>query len=121
MTPTIVSKDGKVVLITGSPGGRTIINTVLCVLINRLEYDLPPRDCVDFARHHHQWLPDRLQIEPALAKDHPRTVEALKSMGHTIDATPRRQGDAHSIFSDDATQSWMGVADARRAGAAAGG
>ena len=119
MTPTIVTKEGKVVLITGSPGGRTIINTVLCILINRLEYDLPPRDCVDFPRHHHQWLPDRLQLEPAIARDHPRTLEPLKNMGHAIDPTPRRQGDAHSIFYDDATQSWIGVADPRRSGFAA--
>jgi gamma-glutamyltranspeptidase/glutathione hydrolase len=120
MTPTIVTRNGRVVLVTGSPGGRTIINTVLCVLINRLEYHFTPRDCVESPRHHHQWFPDRIQIEPALAKDHPQTIDALKAMGHALDPTPRRQGDAHSIFYDDATQSWIGIADSRRSGAAAG-
>jgi gamma-glutamyltranspeptidase/glutathione hydrolase len=120
MTPTIVTKEGRPVLITGSPGGRTIINTVLCVLLNRLAYNMPPRESIDAPRQHHQWLPDRLQIEPALAKDHAAAIDALRTMGHTIDPTPRRQGDAHSIFYDPATKTWIGVADRRRSGSAAG-
>jgi gamma-glutamyltranspeptidase/glutathione hydrolase len=120
MTPTIVTRDRRAILVTGSPGGRTIINTVLCVLINRLEYERSPRDCIDAPRHHHQWLPDRIQTEPALARDHARTLQGLRAMGHIIESPPRRQGDAHSIFYDPASDSWVGVADTRRAGAAAG-
>ena len=119
MTPTIVTRDGRVTLVTGSPGGRTIINTVLCVLLNRLEYDMSPRESIDAPRHHHQWFPDRLQIEPGIARDHADTLQSLRTMGHAIDPTPRRQGDAHSIFYDPATSSWIGVADGRRSGAAA--
>jgi gamma-glutamyltranspeptidase/glutathione hydrolase len=119
MTPTIVTKDNKVVIVTGSPGGRTIINTVLCVLINRLEYDMSPRDCIDAPRHHHQWLPDRLQLEADLF-NRAELRESLRAMGHALDTTPRRQGDAHSIFYDPDTDSWLGVADPRRSGAAAG-
>jgi gamma-glutamyltranspeptidase/glutathione hydrolase len=119
MTPTIVLKDGRPVLITGSPGGRTIINTVLCVLLNRLEYRMSPRDCVDAPRHHHQWLPDRMQLEPALHANAALTA-ALGAMGHTIDPAPRRQGDANSIFYDESTGAYVGVADQRRAGSAAG-
>ena len=114
MTPTIVTRDGKVVLATGSPGGRTIINTVLCVLVNYIDYRMPPRQCVDSPRHHHQWFPDRIQAEPGVPR------EGLENLGHKFDPTARRQGDAHSIFYDPPSGQWIGVADTRRAGAAAG-
>ena len=58
MTPTMVTKAGKVVLITGSPGGRTIINTVLSVVLGVTEFGLNVREAVDAPRMHHQWLPD---------------------------------------------------------------
>ena len=66
MTPTMVLKNGKVVLLTGSPGGRTIINTVLTVVLGVTEYGLTGREAVDLPRMHHQWLPDRasLGVEP---------------------------------------------------------
>jgi gamma-glutamyltranspeptidase/glutathione hydrolase len=120
MCPTIVARDGKPILITGSPGGRTIINTVLCVVLNRIEFNMRPEACVAAPRHHHQWFPDRIQIEPLpeLSKD--RILTALKNMGHTIDPTPKPQGDAHSIFYDDKTTSWTAVSDQRRSGSAAG-
>jgi gamma-glutamyltranspeptidase/glutathione hydrolase len=119
MTPTIVTREGKAVVVTGSPGGRTIINTVLCVLINRLEYDLPPRECVDGPRHHHQWFPDRLHMESGLHAQQ-GVAERLGQLGHALDPTPRRQGDAHSIFYDPEAKNWVGVGDARRSGVAAG-
>ena len=118
MTPTIVAKDGRVVLVTGSPGGRTIINTVLCVVLNFLEFQMSPRDAVDAPRMHHQWLPDRLQLESQALDEHRGLVAGLNSRGHTIDVRPR-QGDAHSIFvTPDGDV--LGVADKRRSGAAAG-
>jgi gamma-glutamyltranspeptidase/glutathione hydrolase len=105
MTPTLVVKDGKVVLVTGSPGGRTIINTVLTVVLGVTEYGLTGREAVDLARMHHQWLPDRISLEPGVSDG---TVAKLRAMGHTIagdtDAQqgerrgPSRQGDAHTIW-----------------------
>nr|MDQ3418419.1 gamma-glutamyltransferase [Acidobacteriota bacterium] len=63
MTPSMVVKDGKVVLLTGSPGGRTIINTVFTIVFGVVEYGMNGRQAVDLARMHHQWLPDRVSIE----------------------------------------------------------
>src|SRR5206468_5889574 len=62
-TPTVVARDGKAVLITGSPGSRTIINTVLCILVNVLEFDMDVRAAVDAPRLHHQWFPDVARFE----------------------------------------------------------
>src|SRR3954469_3741435 len=96
MTPTIIVKNGKVVLVTGSPGGRTIINTVLNVVVNVVDYDMPIQDAVDAPRTHHQWLPDVLKFEVEGVMSHGDTVKALKAMGHKI-GDPGHQGDAHSI------------------------
>jgi gamma-glutamyltranspeptidase/glutathione hydrolase len=96
MTPTMVTKDGKLVLITGSPGGRTIINTVLAVVLGVVEYDLTGREAVDLPRVHHQWLPDNVSIEREGAP--PEAVfSALTSMGHTV-RQGAKQGDAESIW-----------------------
>jgi gamma-glutamyltranspeptidase/glutathione hydrolase len=96
MTPTMVTKDGKLVLVTGSPGGRTIINTVFTIVFGVVEYGLNGRQAVDLARMHHQWLPDRVTIE----KENGPTEEVLsklRAMGHDVTAGGR-QGDAHSIW-----------------------
>jgi len=95
MTPTMVVKDGKLVLLTGSPGGRTIINTVFTIVLGVTEYGLNGRQAVDLARMHHQWLPDRATLEEAAVPE--ATVGALKAMGHEI-RIQGRQGDAHSIW-----------------------
>ena len=96
MTPTIVTRNGKVVLITGSPGGRTIINTVFTIVLGVTEYGLTGREAVDLARMHHQWLPETVSIEqnggPADS-----VLEALRAMGHTVRAI-KTQGDAESIW-----------------------
>jgi gamma-glutamyltranspeptidase/glutathione hydrolase len=119
-SPTIVARDGKVVLVTGSPGGRTIPNTVLNVLLNVIDFGMDARQAVDAPRIHHQWLPDRVSVEPSLAKQHPATLEQLKQMGHTVKVDAGGQGDAHSIMVDMKTGKITGVSDQRRAGAAAG-
>src|SRR5207248_8664666 len=62
-TPTVVAKGGKVVLVTGSPGSRTIINTVLGVVVNVIDYGMDVRAAVDAPRLHHQWFPDVLRFE----------------------------------------------------------
>ena len=97
MTPTMVLKDGTVVLLTGSPGGRTIINTVFTIVLGVTEYGLTGREAVDLARMHHQWLPDRARIEKRDGVT-PETVAKLKAMGHDFDFMEGRQGDAHSIW-----------------------
>jgi gamma-glutamyltranspeptidase/glutathione hydrolase len=120
MTPTIVARNGRPVLITGSPGSRTIINTVLCVTLNTLEFQMPLREAVDAPRMHHAWFPDEVAIEPALLTDHPDVVKQLRAMGHTILDRPQPQGDAHSIYINPATGQYTAAADTRIGGAAAG-
>jgi gamma-glutamyltranspeptidase/glutathione hydrolase len=119
MCPTIVAKDGRVVLVTGSPGGRTIINTVLCVVLNVLEFGMPPREAVDAPRMHHPWLPDRLAVEQSALRQSPDLEPALRALGHAVTPVPR-QGDAHTIYVTPSGEQ-IGVADKRRSGAAAGG
>lgn len=116
MTPVIVLKDGKPFLVTGSPGGRTIINTVLCVVLNVLAFDMPVGDAVSAPRFHHQWLPDVTRFEGA--KAHPELVAKLKALGHAV--TEHRQGDAHSIWIDPKTGVRVGAADKRLDGKAVG-
>jgi gamma-glutamyltranspeptidase/glutathione hydrolase len=119
MTPVIVTKNGKVVMISGSPGGRTIINTVLCVLINRLEFGMTPRESVDAPRLNMTWFPDKVTAEADMFKDHSASLNQLEKMGHYIDPKPARQGDAHSIFVEIDGRI-IGVADKRHGGEGAG-
>jgi gamma-glutamyltranspeptidase/glutathione hydrolase len=95
MTPTMVLKDGKVVLLTGSPGGRTIINTVLRVVLAVTAFGMTGREAVDAPRLHHQWLPDRATIEEDGITE--EVAAQLRAMGHDV-RVAGRQGDAHSIW-----------------------
>ncbi|MGB2717551.1 MAG: gamma-glutamyltransferase [Vicinamibacterales bacterium] len=95
MTPTIVVRDGKAVLVTGSPGGRTIINTVLTIVLGITEYGLNGRQAVDLTRMHHQWLPEHVTLESGAVSQ--ATLAALRGMGHDV-RVQGRQGDAHSIW-----------------------
>jgi gamma-glutamyltranspeptidase/glutathione hydrolase len=115
-TPTIVVKDRKVVLITGSPGSRTIINTVLCILVNVIDYNMAIRSAVDAPRLHHQWFPDEARFEST--SEYAQAVEQLRKMGHIVVGS--RQGDAHSIWVDRKTGHYFGAADRRIDGKAAG-
>ena len=63
MTPTILAKDGKLFMVTGSPGGRTIINTVLETILDAVDFGMNAQEAVDAARFHHQWLPDVINYE----------------------------------------------------------
>jgi gamma-glutamyltranspeptidase/glutathione hydrolase len=126
-TPTIVARDGKPVLITGSPGGRTIINTVLCVVVNVCEFEMDLPAAVDAPRLHHGWFPDRVQIEAvddangngrqAKQAARQKLIESLQALGHDV-RTSERQGDAHSILIRSGV--YRGYADPRIAGRAAG-
>jgi gamma-glutamyltranspeptidase / glutathione hydrolase len=118
MSPTIVLKDSKVRLVTGSPGGRTIPNTTVWVVLNVLEFGLDPRAAVDAPRTHHPWFPDVLALEGKGWED--ATIEALKAKGHTIGHV-RVQGDAHTIVVDPVTGQRHGVADRRRSTSKAAG
>jgi gamma-glutamyltranspeptidase / glutathione hydrolase len=114
--PTIVTKEGKLFLLTGSPGGRTIPNTVLSILVNVLDYDMEIQAAVDSPRHHHQWFPDRIMMERI--KDRANIAGTLKSMGH--DVVNNRQGDGHTIQIDPKSGMFRGAADHRIDGQAAG-
>ena len=63
MAPTIIAKDGQLFMVTGTPGGRTIINTVLTTILNVIDFGMNAQEAVDAGRMHHQWLPDRLSVE----------------------------------------------------------
>ena len=115
--PTIVAKDGKVILVTGSPGGRTIINTVLEVVINVIDYDMPIQAAVDFPRMHHAWFPDEIQIEKVGSQA--KAADALRAMGHRV-AGVKEQGDGHSIWVNPKTGTYIGAADKRLSGKVAG-
>jgi len=117
-TPTLVLKDGQVRLVTGSPGGRTIPNTVLWVVLGLLEFELSPREAVDAARTHHAWFPDVITLEGTSWPE--STREALESMGHRV-RLGGLQGDAHTIVVDPATGKKHGIADHRRDTARASG
>ena len=110
MSPAIVMKDGELALVTGSPGGRTIINTVVNVLINTLAYDMDVRSAVDAPRYHHQWLPDSVTFETGGIPD--STVARLRAMGHAV-RVRGRQGDAHTITYDAKTRTAHGANDLR--------
>ncbi|MGE4084416.1 MAG: gamma-glutamyltransferase [Vicinamibacterales bacterium] len=82
MSPTILARDGKLAMVTGSPGGRTIINTVLMTILNVVDFGMNAQEAVDAGRIHHQWLPDRINYERyGFSAD---TIAKLKAMGHTV-------------------------------------
>ena len=114
-SPTMLAKNGKVVLITGSPGGRTIINTVLGIVLGVAEFDLAPVQAVAGARMHHQWFPDQLDLEDLENPPHSRIRSQLSNMGHTLGNRPK-QGSAHTIAIDVESGERTGIADQRRSG-----
>ena len=118
MTPTIVMKDGKVLFAVGSPGGSTIINTVLQVIVNVLDFGMNIQEAIDEPRFHHQWLPDKISWE--LFEFSRDTYDALEKMGHIFKETPEFIGDAHAIGVDPKDGARLGASDPRRGGIAVG-
>ena len=112
MTPTIVlRKDGSLWFTVGSPGGPTIINTVLCIITNVIDYEMNIQQAIDFPRIHHQWLPDELVGEPfGLSGD---TQRALAARGHKLGKL-RYLGDAEGIMIEEKTGMRLGATDPRR-------
>ncbi len=118
MSPTIVLKDGKPLLITGSPGGSTIITTTLQVVLNVLDHNMALNDAVGQPRFHHQWQPDRVIYERfGLSPD---TLARLQGMGHeqlTLLPWDGGLGDANSVLIRDGV--FHGMSDPRNDGGAA--
>ncbi len=113
MSPAIVTRNGQLLLVTGSPGGRTIPNTVLDVVLGVTAFNQSIRAAVDAPRLHHQWLPDSTSIEAGTVSD--ETIAALKARGHGVRIASGRQGDAHSIWFDAKTRTAYGANDRRTA------
>ena len=108
MTPTIVAKDGKPYLVIGSPGGRTIINTVFQTVLNVLEYNMRIDKAIEAMKIHHQWLPDMLVYEKHLLS--PDTRDALIKMGHTL-RPANNLGVLMGITYDPKLKVYVGAAD----------
>ena len=115
MSPTIVLKDGKPVLVTGSPGGSRIISTVLQVIVNVIDYHMDVAAAVAAPRLHHQWLPDEVRIEHGFSEE---TLAGLKAKGHTV-VEPMGQTSANSILVTP--DGLLGAPDPRTRGAEAAG
>jgi gamma-glutamyltranspeptidase/glutathione hydrolase len=81
MTPTIITRDGKLFLMLGAPGGSRIPNGVLQVILNVEDFHMNVQDAVDWPRFHHQWMPDELYVEKGISPD---TVALLRAMGHEV-------------------------------------
>jgi len=112
MSPTIVSKDGQIYLITGSPGGPTIPTTVLQVITNIIDYKMNPQDAVNTPRLHYQGLPDKILSEPKAIS--PRAFKGLQLRGYKIALSSRQWGAAESILVDSDTGIMSGVNDIRK-------
>jgi gamma-glutamyltranspeptidase / glutathione hydrolase len=115
MTPTFVlRKDGSLWFAVGSPGGPTIINTVLQVITNVIDFDMNIQQAIDAPRIHHQWLPDEIIYEPyGMSAD---TFRALEERGHKITDRPRYMGDAQGIMIEEKTGVRLGASDPRGGG-----
>jgi gamma-glutamyltranspeptidase/glutathione hydrolase len=117
MTPTIVTQDGKVLIVAGSPGGSRIITTTLQVILHLLDFNMNVREAVSLPRVHHQWYPKDLLIEPYGMS--PDTQRILEGRGHSLSPS-QFMGNAQAIFVDPETNIRYGSSDSRGIGAAQG-
>ncbi len=116
MTPTIVAKDGKPVFTAGSPGGKTIINTTMQLILNVIDHGMNIAESVEAGRIHHQWLPDVTSIEErAVSADSLKLYEAL---GHPV-RVRGEQGAAMAVYHDREAGLFLGASDSRRGDGAA--
>ncbi|HLF15781.1 MAG TPA: gamma-glutamyltransferase [Bacteroidota bacterium] len=118
MSPTIVSKDGRPVLIIGARGGSMIITSVLQAVINIVDYGLPPLEAVRAPRFHHQWKPDTLWFETGAFG--PEVRAELVRRGHSLREIAWKIGGIEAIYIDPETGTFHGVPDYREGGVAAG-
>jgi len=124
MTPTIVTKDGKIFLVLGSPGGSRIISTVANILMGVADYGMNIQEAVNAPRFHNQWLPDVASVEQWFSPD---TVRALEQIGHKIEFGENDGGEWHPYWSDGEcieidlkTGERLGASDWRNNGKAVG-
>jgi len=117
MTPTILLKDGKLFMVIGTPGGSTIITTVLQVILNVIQHGMNIQQAVAAPRVHHQWTPDFLYYEKDTLSD--EILKALLQRGYQLKERGSI-GDAHGIIIDPKTGKLWGGADPRMDGVAVG-
>lgn len=118
MAPTIIARDGQLFMVTGTPGGRTIINTVLTTILNVIDFGMNAQEAVDAGRIHHQWLPDRLSVERfAFSAD---TIAMLKAMGHAVEEGGSQGADQIIVFNQKDNMLEGGVDRRASDGGAAG-
>ncbi len=118
MTPTLVTQNGKLALVLGSPGGDTIPNTVAQVMRNLVDYGMTIDSAIAHPRIHEQWFPDKVRVEKQNAPPK-AALEDLVRRGHTLDLDVTPIGDANDILVDAAGVAW-GYADPREGGKAEG-
>lgn len=111
MSPTLVFKDGKVLMVTGSPGGSRIITTTLQVIMNVIDHEMNIAEATNAPRIHHQWFPDEIRVEEGLSPD---TIRLLEERGHKV-ALKNVMGSTQSIMKVDGVLA--GASDPRREGA----
>ncbi|MEX0976675.1 MAG: gamma-glutamyltransferase [Woeseia sp.] len=116
MTPTIVAQDGVPVFATGTPGGKTIINTTLQTILNVIDYEMNIAEAIEAPRIHHQWLPDRTLMERRGLS--PDTLNLYEALGHTLRQTDSI-GSAMGVYHDRNNSVFHGAADSRAADGAA--
>ncbi|MAG56731.1 MAG: gamma-glutamyltransferase [Planctomycetes bacterium] len=118
MTPTLLQRDGRVIMVIGSPGGPTIINTVLQCVLNVVDHDMDIAQAIAAPRVHHQWLPDRIVHEPFGIN--PDVLRGLRKRGHDTRARRGWMGDAHGILWDAERKMMTAASDPRNGGRAMG-
>ena len=113
MTPTIVAQDGEPVFATGSPGGKTIINTTMQTILNIIDHGFNIAEAIEAGRIHHQWLPETLMIEEGFGPD---TKKLLQEKGYRLYPSST-MGSVQAILKDG--EYFYGAADPRRPGSGA--
>lgn len=117
MTPTILTRDGRLLMVTGSPGGPRIISTTLLTILGVVDSGMDVKAAVSAPRFHHQWVPDILFVEPDIPED---VVEGLERRGHRVEVGKRNWSAAEAIVIDPGTGVHFGGNDPRRDGLAKG-
>jgi gamma-glutamyltranspeptidase/glutathione hydrolase len=117
MTPTVLLREGRPAMVTGSPGGPRIITTTLLSILNVVDHGMDVMEAVSAPRYHHQWIPDQLSVEPQISAD---VVEALRARGHEVEVSSREWSSAQSIVIDPDSGLFHGASDPRSDGVAMG-
>lgn len=117
MTPTIVDRDGRLFMVSGSPGGPRIISTTLLTILDVIDWGMDPQAAVSAPRYHHQWDPNELRVEPETPRE---VVSSLERRGHAVERSPRHWSAAEVIVVDPESGRLLGGADPRTDGGAIG-